>query len=83
VSDNPNNSTTEAGVDAVLVRGLLCDRATPCPADLDGTGTVDGGDLGLMLGQWGGPGSGDLDGSGFVDGADLGLLLGAWGPCAE
>ena len=52
-----------------------------CPADLDGNGTIDGADLGILLGQWGGPGTADLDGSGTVDGADLGALLGAWGAC--
>jgi hypothetical protein len=48
------------------------------PADLDGSGTVDGADLAILLGQWGGPGTADLDGSGSVDGADLAILLGAW-----
>jgi exonuclease III len=48
------------------------------PADLDGNGTVDGADLAVLLGQWGGPGSADLDGSGVVDGADLAMVLGAW-----
>jgi hypothetical protein len=52
----------------------------PCPADLNGDGSVDGADLGLLLGAWGGP-DGDLNASGSTDGADLGLLLGAWGPC--
>jgi hypothetical protein len=49
------------------------------PADLNGDGAVDGADLGLLLGQWGGAGSGDLNDDGVVDGADLGLLLGDWG----
>ena len=53
----------------------------PCPADLNGSGTVDGGDLGLLLAAWGEPGGGDLDQSGAVDGADLGLMLAAWGGC--
>lgn len=53
-----------------------------CAADLDGNGAVDGGDLGILLGQWGGPGSADFDGNGTVDGADLGVMLGAWGACA-
>jgi hypothetical protein len=44
-------------------------------------GLVDGADLGALVGNWGGSGSGDLDGSGVVDGADLGLLLSAWGAC--
>ncbi len=49
----------------------------PNPADLNGDGTVNGADLGLLLGAWGTAG-GDVDGDGDTDGADLGLLLGAW-----
>lgn len=53
----------------------------PCPADLDGNRLVNGADLGMLLGNWGGQGVGDLNGDGTVDGADLGTLLGAFGPC--
>ena len=53
----------------------------PCLADLTGNGTVDGADLGVLLGDWGGSASGDLNGDGTTNGADLGILLGAWGPC--
>ncbi len=56
--------------------------APPCPADLDNNGTVDGGDLGLMLSAWGTSG-GDASGNGSTDGKDLGILLSAWGPCAQ
>jgi hypothetical protein len=56
---------------------------TPCPGDLDGDGTVNGSDLGILLGQWGAAGSADLTIDGVVDGADLGVLLGGWGPCAQ
>jgi hypothetical protein len=55
----------------------------PCPADLDGSGTVDVSDLLQLLGAWG-PCVGcpeDLDGSGAVDVADLLTLLGSWGAC--
>ncbi|NCF39075.1 MAG: hypothetical protein GWP75_03040 [Planctomycetia bacterium] len=51
------------------------------PGDLDGNGSVDGADLGIMLAAWGvcpptcPP---DLDDDGRVDGADLGLLLIDW-----
>jgi len=56
--------------------------ASPCPADINGSGTVDGADLGELLASWGTPNAGaDLDGSGTVDGADLGALLAAWGNC--
>lgn len=56
---------------------------TPCPADFDGNGAVDGADLGSMLGAWGACAActADLDHDGAVTGDDLGLLLSAWGPC--
>jgi len=55
---------------------------TACPADISGDGSVDGIDLGMLLGAWGSaaPAS-DLDGNGSVDGVDLGMLLAAWGAC--
>jgi hypothetical protein len=52
-----------------------------CPGDLNDDGTIDGADLGLLLGSWGGAGDADLNNDGTIDGADLGLLLGAWGTC--
>ena len=64
---------------------LALDEVTACTGDLDGSGSVDGLDLGVLLGQWGACGAGacvaDVNGSGSVDGIDLGVLLGAWGPC--
>lgn len=54
-----------------------------CAADFNRDGVVDGDDLGVLLGAWGGC-SGcdpDLDGDGQIDGGDLGELLGSWGPC--
>ena len=60
------------------------DTALSLFGDLNGDGSVDGADLGLLLGAWGTDGgisagaSADLNGDGTVDGADLGLLLGAW-----
>lgn len=49
-------------------------------SDLNDDGTVDGADLGLLLGNWGTPCLGDLNGDFTVDGADLGVLLGNWTP---
>lgn len=51
----------------------------PRPEDINQDGTVDGGDLALLLSQWGGPGDADIDENGLVDGSDLGMLLSAWG----
>ena len=49
------------------------------PEDLNNDGTVDGGDLGILLANWGQPGATDLNGDGTTDGGDLGRLLAAWG----
>ena len=63
-------------------RGLF-GPVSDCPADLNNDGLVDGGDIGLLLGNWGCTGScqGDIDGNGVLDGADLGLILGSWSYC--
>jgi subtilisin family serine protease len=56
---------------------------TSCPADLDGSGTVDSADLLILLAAWGPCDCPeDLNGSGEVDSADLLELLSAWGPCS-
>jgi len=59
-------------------------RSRPCPADFNGDGRVDGADLPIVLGSWGGcPGDcpPDVDGDGDVDGADLSSVLTSWGDC--
>ena len=52
-----------------------------CPADLNSSGAVDGGDLGELFAQWGGSGRADLNGDSTVDAADLGLMLSMWSDC--
>lgn len=53
-----------------------------CPADLNGDGVVNAGDLALLLGAWGSASStADLNLDATVNAGDLALLLGAWGPC--
>ena len=58
-----------------------CPVTPPCPADLNDDDSVNGTDLGIMLGAWGTTGLGDLNEDGIVDGLDLGQLVGAWGTC--
>ncbi len=48
------------------------------PADLNADGVVNGADLSILLGDWGGAGIADLNGDGTVDGADLSTLLADW-----
>ncbi len=53
-------------------------RISPPPSnssDINGDGSTDGADLGLLLAGWGTDGPGDIDQDGEVDGADLGLQL--------
>jgi uncharacterized membrane protein len=74
-----------AGRDAVGQQVIfvldLHPASAPCTADVNFDGTVDGLDLGLLLGNWGQSGVGDIDNDGVVTGFDLGALLGQWGPC--
>ena len=86
-TDNGGNCTSEQCEDADQ-DGTPdgCQEVLPCPADLDGTGVVDGADLALLLGAWGvcdDPTDciGDIDENGTVDGVDLAFILGAWGIC--
>jgi len=63
---------------ALAVRAV---RSAPC--DLDGSGTVDGVDLGILLSGWGpalDPNAADVNQDCAVDGLDLGALLASWGP---
>jgi hypothetical protein len=52
-----------------------------CPADVDGSATVDVDDLIAVVLGWGGDGAADVDGSGAVDVDDLVLVVLEWGPC--
>lgn len=79
-----NNLGEPRFVNFANVPGIQCFTipapAAPCVGDFDGNGTVDGADLAVLLGSWGGGGA-DLNGDGTTDGADLATLLGAWGGC--
>ena len=83
LADQLSGSYVDLGGNCISV---LCDECEPteCPADIDGTGLIDGADLTLLLAQWncaGGTCSADIDGSGLVDGADLTIILASWGAC--
>lgn len=55
-------------------------ESTPCPADFDGSGTVNAADLATLLNSWGTAGC-DLNADGTTNAADLASLLNAWGAC--
>lgn len=77
----PYDGMAQSGVFTIgPYTALIYSQSPGSAADINGDGTVDGADLGLVLSQWGWPGTADLDGSGVVNGADLGLLLASWGP---
>ncbi len=75
--DDPNQLYSNA----FNVFGTPTTIASACPADLNGDGSVGAADLAILLGQWGGAGTGDLNGDGSVGASDLAILLGAWGAC--
>ncbi len=53
----------------------------PCPADIDGSGEVDFGDLAVVMLLMGTRNTGDLDDNGIVDYGDVVYLLLEFGPC--
>ena len=81
LNDTPNNSVTEAAVDAVRMVATVCERSNPCPADLDGDAQVSASDLAAILAAWGQAGPTDLDGDGTTGAPDLAAVLAAWGAC--
>ncbi len=61
---------------------FVLEISATCPADLDGSGAVDFGDILAILSAWGNKGGPeDLDGNGIVDFGDILAVLAAWGPC--
>ena len=55
-----------------------------CTGDLNADDEVNGGDLALLLADWGAARAvSDLNGDGAVDGTDLAMLVGHWGPCSN
>jgi len=53
-------------------------------ADLNADNIVDTSDLGILIGEFGGPGpTSDLNGDGVVDTSDLGVLIGAFGATCD
>jgi hypothetical protein len=62
---------------------ILCDgNKEPCVGDINGDGSINGADLGLLLTSFGTDNpDADLDNNGTVNGADLGLMLSGWGDC--
>ncbi len=78
VSDFPNNSLTEAGVDNLRIASVACE---PCPADLDGSGTVTFGEISLFLQLFSAGSAGaDCDGNGVLAFGDLSCFLAQIGP---
>ncbi len=75
-------STTAAGGAYTATGVTLTLTAELPPGDANLDGVVDGSDLSVPSGSFGGSGgwtSGDFNGSGFIDGADLSILSGAFG----
>ncbi len=81
-TDNPNDSVTEAGIDAVRIEVLECAPAGP-PEDVDGDGSVGFGDLLAVLAAFGPcddpPCPEDVDDSGAIGFDDVLAVLSAWG----
>lgn len=63
---NPTNVRLQIGEQSLL------------ECDLNGDGSADAADAGIMFGNWGNAGAGDCNGDGIVDAADAGQLFSEW-----
>ena len=82
--DCPQLPDAGCGFPPVIDMGAYEVQRLPCPWDCTqtGDGFVGTSDIGLLLAQWGGPGTCDIDGGG-VGVTDFLELLAAWGPCPQ
>jgi Zn-dependent metalloprotease len=77
VEDRPNNSETEAAIDAFRLADLVCDDG--CIADFNGDGVVDTQDVLAFLNAWvAGDDSADVNGDGEVNTQDVLEFLNLW-----
>jgi hypothetical protein len=57
----------------------------PCSGDVDGSRSIDGVDLAIVLQNWGAPSAkypgADINADGEVNGSDLAIVLAGWGAC--
>jgi formylglycine-generating enzyme required for sulfatase activity len=74
----PDSCDIAGGAPDADVDGIL-DSCEFASGDLNLDGEINGMDLALVLGNWGGSGFADLNRSGVVDGADLSAVLSRWG----
>ena len=76
-TDNPNNSITEAAVDAFRVFAYVCTKS--CPADFNGDGSVDTQDVLAFTNAWSKRDrSADFNQDGAVNTRDMIAFLNAW-----
>jgi hypothetical protein len=76
----------EASANLLLTFTVNVGSVTPCPADVNGSTTVDIDDLLAVINVWGSTGApgtvvGDVDGNGVVDIDDLLSVISGWGNC--
>lgn len=73
----------DEALDADQIQALFEDPAA-CLGDLNDDDLVNGGDITVLLGEWGACEgcAADLNDDGIVNGGDITVLLGAWGPCS-
>ncbi|MBK7403781.1 MAG: hypothetical protein IPJ41_03890 [Phycisphaerales bacterium] len=77
VADNPDDSTTEAAIDALLITDFVCDGG--CVADFNGDGTVNTQDVLAFLNAWNaGDSAADINGDGSINTQDVLAYLNLW-----
>ena len=76
----PNTGAATIGLFKVSSSVNVVTKVPSCKmGDVDCSGHVDGGDLGILFSNWGLPGVTDFDGNGITNGVDLGIMIAQWG----
>jgi hypothetical protein len=77
VADSPDDSTTEAAIDAFFFADFVCEDG--CVADFNGDGTVNTQDVISFLNSWNaGDDSADINGDGAINTQDVIAFLNLW-----
>ena len=76
VSDLGTQNIVEGGLDSVIVRVLECTDPTCGPADVNGDGVVDNGDIGAFINLFlANDPAADVNGDGIIDNGDIGAFI--------
>ena len=75
-ADEGAQNVVEAGMDNFAITQIACDPPVDCPADINGDGVVDNGDIGAFVTLFlASDPAADFNGDGIIDNGDIGAFV--------